>query len=357
MWVAGCANEAPPVASGAAEESFKAWMAKYDPAAEAKESGIYLRFVERGAVPITPQADKSWIRANYTLYSLNGVVGETRSDTVAKVIDSWSPITHFIDDLLPYYSKVYADYPKICEGLRSAFQYLRPGDSVRIYIPAHLGYLSGSSPKGMNVNSAYGGETLGYLDRPCYFDMRVSEVINDMSAWEQRAVESYVHSWGIPGSDSVVRGVYMRVLEDDPKGAQITKDSTIRYYYAARFLDHHLIRSNVLKVIEKAKYFYYASPADDWDLGEVTYAPADFDGTSTPTDSTYRALLSKVLLKAKTGQTIEVVATSRLIPLGTSGDASGTPQVLPYEPRRLQLKVLRWDQKAEQGLYDWKWLY
>lgn len=356
--IVGCAKESPSLVSGVAEETFRAWLAKYDPTAERKENGIYLRFVERGTGTVVPTADKSWLRLNYTLYAMDGVVGETRSDKVAKLLDTWSAITHFVDDMLPYYSRTYSNYSQICEGLRSAFQYLRVGDSVRIYIPASLGYFAATSEKGMSVNSGYVGEnTTGYLDRPCYFDVRVNEVIDDPAVWEQKMVERYVQRWNIPASDSVIRGVYMRVIQDNTNTTPITVDSSVRYYYATRFLDNHLIRTNVEKVLYQAKYLYSDSPAWGWSQDPSTFTPADFSGTGSQTDSTYRRVLAKVLPKAKSGQAIEFVTISAQVASGNVGQLNATPQILPYQPRRMQLRLLRWDEKEDQTKYDWKLFY
>lgn len=361
LGMVGCAKEEPSLIAGAAEESFRAWMAKYDPVAERKENGIYLRFVERGTSTHTPTADKSWLQLNYTMCALSGLVGETRSSKEAKLLDTWVEITHFVDDLLPYYAQYRSNYSQICEGLRSAFQYLRPGDSVRIYIPTHLGYLTSTDERGINKNSGYLGESTAYLDRPCYFDLRVNEVIDDPKMWEQQIVQRYAWDrWGVASADSVINGVYMRLLHDDGLTIPITIDSTVRYYYATRFLGNHLIHSNVQAVIRKAKYFYYQSPASNWVVEPIGFTPSDFtpsNTTSTESDTTYRKILAKVLLKAKAGQTIEWITTSAQLPNGSIGNLSAIPQMLPYEPRRMQMRLLRWDEKEDQSKYDWSLLY
>ncbi|MEG1037261.1 MAG: hypothetical protein RSE22_02765 [Mucinivorans sp.] len=347
---AGCAGDPPSVLDGAAEETFTKWMQKYAPRAEKKSSGIYLDFIKRGnASFVVPKENKSWMRLTYTLYTLNDVVAETRDSTLSMLMGYWSATTRFVDDLLPYRSKAHNGNTTICEGLRDAFQYLRVGDSVNIYIPVSLAY---SNEVTLSGNSGYLGEVLSYQNRPIRLTVRLDEIINDPLVWEEEIVQDYARSkWGQLIKDTVAPGLYMRLLVDDPKGDPITTDSTVRYFFAERFMDHQLLLTNVEKVSKAALYFN-SETASQWSYTVSSMTPLELQNAKN--DTTDKALYAKVFTKMKAGQTVEVLCTSRWTRLKNAGSQSAIPQVLPYEPRRFQIRTLKWNEPSASKGYDWK---
>lgn len=348
--VSSCAKTEPLAVGGLGEDSFKAWLAKNDPQAEAMPSGIYIHFKERGNMEfLKPKPDESWFRIDYTIYAMNGVIAISRDSVRAKLVGSWVPVTHFVDDFLPYKSGLNYTYPEICEGLRDAFQYLRVGDSARIYIPSRLAYTEQYFYEYFNKGNACEQATLSLM--PLYFDVRVNEIVNNPKEQELLRVQDYVRlKWGILAKDSIGYGLYMRLLEDYPTGDSIKKDTTVRYFYSERFMDNHLVETNVEKVSEAAGYLGYV----DWKYELNNFEPSAFE--SAGSDTTNQRLFAKVFLKMKTGQTVEVVSTSEWTGQGNSGSKSNIPQVLPYEPRKMQIKTLKWDQSEEEKDYDFKLL-
>lgn len=337
----GCAKPLGDVTQGAAEESFKNWMKKYAPKAVKQKSGIYIDFIERGVIGdlVIPKPDTSWLLMNYTMSTLDNIIFETRDSETTKLLATWAPTTHFTDDLIAYRSANYTSYSKICEGFRDAFKYLRIGDSARIYIPATLGYNST-----VTDNDGYqgeGGEDV-YAFRPIYIDVRLADIINSPRNWEMERVQSYVRKhWGFLSRDSTAWGLYMRVIGDNGLGNKITKDSVVRYYYAKRALDGHLMKTNVNGIIKKVDYQFYIS----WPTTFESFSGYKFEEAAS--DTTSNGIFAKAFLNMKTGQTVEVVATSRWCD-GNAGVVGNIPQVLPYEPMKYKIRTMLWSDNAEK---------
>ncbi|MEG1413602.1 MAG: hypothetical protein RR980_00430 [Mucinivorans sp.] len=343
-----CAKDPSSILDGAEQATFQAWIKKNDPQAEKKESGIYIKFYEHGNLGIiVPKVDQSWLQLNYSLSMFDGSIAVTRDSSTSRLLGSWSPTTHFVDDFVAYYSKTTAfTYGRICEGLRDAFQYLRIGDSARIYIPSSLAYIDASP---LSDNSGYVGQNVDYLNKPIYINVRVKDIINHPVEWEKNKVQDYARTrWGQLSKDSIAYGIYMRVIEDDPKALPITADSTVRYFFAERFLDHQLVLTNVESVAKAAKY-YATAAASRWNYSVTEFMPTDF--LEAKKDSTKQHLFGKIFLKMKAGQTVEVVSLSNWTSTGSSGDFTAVPQILPYEPRVYQIRTIKWsDSKKEADL-------
>lgn len=335
----GCAKEPPSVMSGADQESFQKWVEKYDPQAKLMPSGIYIRFVERGDLDfIVPKADTSWLVMNYSLFTLNGIIVETRSDKSSKLVGAWHPTTHFVDDFFKYYGDERGNYAKICEGLRDAFQYLRTGDSARIYIPVNLAY----GKNLMGVNQGYKGEDVNYASRPVYFDVRLKEIVNNPWRRELLDVQKFaLVNWNQTVKDSIASGLYMRKLIENPKGDSIKGDSLEKYFYAQYFLDGQLVKSNVEKIVQKAQYMDEAKKAG-WTYDVTFMSQTAFQEAAA--DTSQNGVFAKVLLNLQRGEAAEVVATSRWS-TGNGGKEANVPQILPFQPMLFRIRVLTLEEK------------
>lgn len=351
----GCAETPVSALAGLSTESFDAWIKKNDPQAQKMPSGIYIHFRERGNITfIKPKKDTSWLQLNYTAYNMANMAIATRNENFSKLLGKWEVTTHFVDDVVPYRYSVYSTSNIMCGGLYDAFQYLRIGDSARIYIPTGLGYdADGSSSSyggGLSLNEGYAGEISTYASKPLYIDVRVKDIINDPAQWEMGLVQDYVRlNWGQAARDSIAYGIYMRLLQDYPTGDSIKADSTVNYFFAERFKDHHLIETNVASVARKANYYTFLKNND------VKFAVSEFTPTNfaeSKTDSTTRRIYAAAFLKIKSGQTIEVISISRWTSEGNAGNAAETPQILPYQPRMFQIRTLKWNESRKEADHD-----
>lgn len=346
----GCAKTPPSILNQLSRESFDAWIKKNDPSAEKKTSGIYINFRERGEFDfIKPKKDTSWIQLDYTVYNLAGMVIATRSQNMSKLLGLWDPTTHFVDDIVPYqYSSGFVGM-----GIYDALQYMRVGDSARIYIPASLGYeTDGSSTYGGGafVNAGYAGEITKYSLMPFYVDVRIKNIINDPNRWEMDMVQNYVRQhWGQAARDSIAYGIYMRLLEDYPTGDSIKSDSTVNYFFAERFMDHQLINTNVAKVAHKDDYYTYLT-SNGTKFAVASFTPTDFKESKA--DTTTRKIYATAFLKIKSGQTVEIISISRWTAQGNRGSVSNIPQILPFQPRMFQVRTLKWNESQKEAAHD-----
>ena len=324
-----CAREAEEIATGLSRQSFEAWVSKYAPSAYANPyKDIYIEYIERGPEnEAKPVENYTWLTVNYTGKTLDGTVFVTRVDSISKRIGSFAYTTHYCDDFLQYTSTS----TKLCDGLRQAFERMRVGDSVRVYIPHDKGYTSA-----MNVNSGYAGENgSGYTSVPILFEMRLKAVTTQPFIWERDSVEHYAQRhWGTGYSHDTV-GMYMRIVQPNPAGDTITEDSTVLVYYEEYFMDGFLAATNIDTVASKWNVY---SSSD-----ETAYEPLSLTPSSGSNASENNVLYIAVPHMRK-GETAEVVTVSTWAH-GDSGNSSSTPEILPYQPMRYKIYVV--DDKEE----------
>lgn len=326
-----CAEEAPNIGTGLSRQSFEAWVAKYAPAAYANPyKDVYIEYIERGAEDASvPVLDYTWLTVNYTGKTLDGSVFVTRVDSISRRVGKFAYTTHYSDDFLFFTSTS----TKLCDGLRQAFERMRVGDSVRVYIPYDKGYASATS-----VNAGYAGEQgVVYTQLPIVFEMRLKAVTTQPFIWERDSVRRYAElNWGTDYTNDTV-GMYMRIVKRNPAGDPITADSTVYLYYEEYFMDGFLAATNIDTVARK--WNVYVS-GDETAYESLALTPA----------SGVNAAVNKVLFIAaplmRKGEVAEVVTVSTWAH-GDTGDASSTPEILPYQPMRYKIHIMENDDEGD----------
>lgn len=323
IMISSCAVKAPNPLDTVDELAFKNWIKKNAPKAVKLPSGVYMEYFRRGEIPndtlkITPAT--SWAYIDYTGRTLDGTIFFTRDSNLSRLTGKWLSTTHYVDDYISYFAN---DEAKLCAGLRWGLLDMKRGDSARIYIPARLAYLTGS----MTMNTGYQGELVSYATSPIYFDVRLDNIINDPVKFERNTVENWVQSnWHILPSDSIMKGVYLKITKKVPDGQEIKKDSIIKTHTSQFFLDGFIVNTNVEKIANQYKIYN----------AQNSYSPVDYVIGSESESK----LFSKVYLKMRKGEEAEVVVTSEWTENGTEGSADNKPQILPYAPRLYKIKVL-----------------
>lgn len=326
-----CAGEAPDIANGLARQSFEAWVAKYAPAAYANPyKDVYIEYIERGpenaAVPVL---DYTWLTVNYTGRTLDGSVFVTRVDSISRRVGKFAYTTHYSDDFLQFTSTS----TKLCDGLRQAFERMRVGDSVRVYIPFDKGYAFS-----MDVNSGYAGEQgVSYTQLPIVFEMRLKAVTTQPFIWERDSVQRYAEQrWANSDYSHDTVGMYMRIVKHNPAGDPITKDSTAFVYYEAYFMDGFLAATNIDTVARKWNVY---NSGDESAYESLSILPSSGENV----------MVNKVLYIAaplmRKGEVAEVVTVSTWAH-GDAGDVSSTPEILPYQPMRYKIHIVDDDRPA-----------
>ena len=320
-----CAEEAPNIGDGLARQSFETWVAKYAPAAYANPyKDIYIEYIERGAEDASvPVLDYTWLTVNYTGKTLDGSVFVTRVDSISRRVGRFAYTTHYCDDFLSFASTS----TKLCDGLRQAFERMRVGDSVRVYIPYDKGYAYA-----MSVNAGYAGEQdVTYTQLPIVFEMRLKAVTTQPFIWERDSVQRYaeLHWAGSDYSHDTV-GMYMRIVKQNPEGDPITADSMVYVYYEEYFMDGFLAATNIDTVARKWNVY---SSGDETAYESLAILPAA--GSNATVNKVF--YIAAPLMRK--GEVAEVVTVSTWAH-GDTGDASSTPEILPYQPMRYKIYIL-----------------
>ncbi len=318
-----CAENKHNEVEGLQTQSFEAWMAKYASTAEKMPEGYYIEYYHRApdweSLPaIDP--DSSWVRINYAMSTLQGNIFETRDSLTARMLGTWAPTTHFVDDFISGSSV------KLCTGLTYALNNMRVGDSARVYIPTELGYNSSVAD-----NVGYMGSEVTYVGVPVYVDIALKEIVNDPYEWELDNLNKWVaDNWGLTIEDTISTGLYMRIIKANPTGDTLTTDSLANFNYSSFFLDGQLINTSIQSVADSAGY----------NDGETSYyyQTLTTEGVETGVDL-YPVFADVIQDHMRKGESAEAVAASWYAN-GVGGDIAATPQLLPYQSHKYVITVL-----------------
>lgn len=325
-----CAKESPSISGQLSRKSFESWVEKYAPAAYANPyKDIYIEYIKRSESGSRPVLGYSWLTLNYTGKLLDGTVFTTRVDSVSRRIGTFAYTTHYCDDFVEYSSTS----TKLCEGLRQAFERLRVGDSVRIYIPYDKGYTSS-----MGTTSAYLSSSTAYTSLPIVFELGFNASTTEPFVWERDSALRYAQqNWGTDFSTDTV-GMYRHMVKTNPEGNEITADSTVSVYYEEYFMDGFLASTNIDTVA--AKWNVYDSS------GETSYDAMTVQPASGANYSEHKAIFIAVEHMRK-GEVADIVTVSSWAQ-GDSGNTNQTPEVLPYQPMRYRIYVVDDTQEDEE---------
>ena len=231
------------------EGAFARWMAKYHPNVpeSGNDKGIYVEWLDKNPDG-TRLRESYWFEMDYTVRDQNGDIFYTRSRRDARLLfGSFFDYTiHYAPELIRYYPpELVYTYPS---GQIRFFAELNEGDSVRLYLAPGWGYsgygftYSRSSHFGFALPGTQIEPTTGLI-----VDMRLNRVIKDIDLYEREQVTRWAaDSLGITDpADSIALGVYFKKTIENPTGEEIESTSTARVYYTTRFLDGHVLDTNI----------------------------------------------------------------------------------------------------------------
>lgn len=322
-----CADDAPDDVPRLTREAFDAWVKKNAPNALPYKD-IYIDYKDRMIGSIRPSQEQSWITLDYTGWTLDGSIFVTRSETLSKQIGKFAYTTHWIPDFL-YYSRT---SNKLCPGLLTALQDMRVGDSARIYIPLDQGF--GNS--GMNMNAGYSGESgVTYNGFPMIFDLRLKASSLDPDGEEKQFIKRYAEQkWGTDYFVDTFDMIYSRIVEHNPLGDTITKDSSVRVNYEIYFMDGFLAATNIDSVA-RAHNQYDEEEAEQKDL----YNPVRVDISTLGPAQVDHKVIYMVLPHMRRGEVAEAVTVSHWA-YGQNGRSDLKPEILPYQPLLYKIHAL-----------------
>ena len=238
-FLCSCAEKATVISTDFWDESFSAWVKNHDPDAE-KVGNIYINYFQHypDASPYNLYDNESWVLVNYTGRTLDGDVFVTRSDSLAKLLGTWSEYAHYSAQFANFAPSSYTLFtPGFCEALRN----MNVGDSARVYIPASL-----STPTTINFGTGFTGSVSDYANFPMMYDIRLKAITNNPSRFEMDTLAKFARKhWGMEPRDTLTTGIYFRKIKENPDGYPITTDSTAYVYYTHAFLDGFIVDTNI----------------------------------------------------------------------------------------------------------------
>ncbi|CDN31433.1 hypothetical protein BN938_1345 [Mucinivorans hirudinis] len=321
--IVSCAKDSPALIDAQTQlDFFKDWMRRNHPSAKELKDGVFMEYVERGKGETTIESLTSWLQLNYTMRTMENLVFATRDSNISRTVGAWSRTTHFCDDFVFYNPSD----TKFSAGGWSAMLDLKGGDHVKMYVPAHLGY---NASLGMNIPLAYNGEKgVSYQDRPYIFELKIKAITDKPDIYERDSVEKWaLEKWRLRPGDTIVEGIFMKKIVENPGGNPIAKDSTVSLNLTTFFTDKFIISTTSETIAKEYKIY---DP-----INKSYYPKAVVVGNETDNE-----ILNKVLPFMRQGETAEILTVSKWTKEGVNGDAASVPQILPYQPRIYLVTVI-----------------
>lgn len=312
--------------------AFDRWMEKYHPDVPlltGQYEGIYAEWLEKNPDGLKLR-EGYWFELDYTSRDQNGDIFYTRSRSYARqLFGFWFDYAiHYVPERIQYHpNSMSYIYP---EGQIKMLSQMHEGDSVRLYLPPAWGYGYGyygftyttSSHFGFSPTTAKVSPSSGMI-----IDMRLNRVIKDIDLYEREQVARFaVDSLEITDpADSIALGIYLKKQVRNPEGDSVKLDtSTASVYYTTRFLDGHVIDTNVDSV---AKANHIAGSNGPWKV--------------RPNSSGIIPAMRKALIHMLSGEKARFVTVSDQA-YGTEGNTDsnkGYVVIPPYTPLQFEIYV------------------
>lgn len=306
LLAAACAEQNEFDTTDFQQGAFARWMAKYHPdvpALDDENEGIYAQWFEKN-----PGGQRLrngyWMEMDYTVRDQQGDIVYTRSRRDARLLfgSAFNHAIHYAPERIEYspssmaYSYAY--------GHIQVLEQMQQGDSVRLYLAPEWGYggigfaYSAENHYGYSPTSASVSASAGLI-----IDLRLNRVIKDINLYEREQVARWaVDSLGITDpADSIALGVYFKKQVENPAGDSVKLESTAQVYYTARFLDGHILDTNVDSVATAHKIAANTGPA--------AIVLQSF-GTDIPNSTQYVQAMKAALLEMQSGERARFVFVS-----------------------------------------------
>ncbi len=245
-----CAEEKSFDSTAFEQGAFARWMEKYHPTVPrltGNEAGIYAEWFDQNPAE-THLREGYWLEMDYTLRDQNGDIFYTRSPRDARLLFGarFDRRIRYVPERMHYApaTMVYT-YPS---GLIRMLGKMAEGDSARFYMGPEWGFSMAGFGYSAEDHFGYAREdarvsaSMGLI-----VDMRLNRVIKDIDLYEREQVTRWAaDSLGITDpADSIALGVYFKKTIENPTGEEIESTSTARVYYTTRFLDGHVLDTNI----------------------------------------------------------------------------------------------------------------
>lgn len=247
-----CAKSESESFSEVEDKALDIWVSRNAPDAEPLgDTGMYYEVIEGASAGTSSKIDVRgrWVDVDYVIRDLNGDIVYNRNEETARLLGTFTKYTHYVPDRLYIASK--ESLSNIPRGIYRAITEITPGETWRVYIPSRLAF----SSAGISTSSGYGGQQSLESDVPVILDsLRIVNIVDNPQTEGRQAIEELVtapepEGWGMRRNDTVREGLYMDIFNRINPNDTIAMNESAEIYYKVRFLDGHLIYSNVDSVL------------------------------------------------------------------------------------------------------------
>lgn len=223
------------------------------------ESGLYYTVLEKGTGPAC--YDTALVYVRETTYDLFYSITGSTDKNIAHQLGAYSPANSY------YSIPLQLGQGAIPRGLEEMLLQMRVGDKRRIWLPHWL-------------SNYYEGGTESSTETVVY-DITLERIVEDIDQYEIDTLEAFRDHY-YPGLDSLERGFYFKKLTET-EGDTLAFNESVTVYYVAKFLDQHVLDTNVADTA--TKYFISASDTYSFELSDTEVSSSDDDEATTSSSS------------------------------------------------------------------------
>lgn len=322
-------------------KSLREWVKINHPDMEEVQEGLFAKIHKFDpTLPIQPLQSTDWVEVTYCSQLTDGNYYYNMYPDIANRLSTFSYFTHYVPARMSAYNLTY----NLSLAQSLMLQKMNILDSVEIICTSKYSYggnLASTAPLGFQ------GNTTQPISNPSIIRMKYNRVIRDMYKYQRDEVRQYAYTnMGLPSTDTVpkISMMFFKVLDANPKGDTISKDTTVEVTYTGMFTDGFVFDTNDAEVAKDNNIYIAASADTKYTSLSVTYNSGD--SNSDATGSTIAGFKECVRLM-RVGETAQVVFTSNL-GYGVAGSTQGNTLIRPNTPLVFIIKVIPPEKKDEE---------
>lgn len=322
MLLAGsCAKPIKTSVNDDAKAYFDAWMQVNYPELTPTPLGAYVLEETEGTGELVGDSENAkYLRVEFTSYDLEGVVGLTTRESVAKQIGTYDEHTYYGPTIWTRMGDA------LMAGVDEAVSTMKVGGRKKTIIPGWLFTNNRYSSAQEYMDNITGSNAI--------YDVEVVEIIDDPLQWELDSIGRYLSN-NFPGvtlADSLKYGFYYIQEREPSDTTTFPNDTTFYINYIGRLLDGRVFDTN----IPDTAVMYGLTPSS-YKPQLINYSSEKYDEITMGTDgSTLIDGFSYALWKMKSHEKGSCIFYS---PLGYSVNGSGAA-IQSYTPLRFDIEIV-----------------
>ena len=232
------------------EAALAGWMRNNRPDIPKMEDGLYYKIYPAGtdAKKVSLTDGVSWIYLTGLGTDLEGNYFFNMYGDIARRLGTYTELTHFVPEIYRY-----IESQDLTSGVYKVLPEMSVGDSIEMYCSSRWGYGSGTAEvyvTGFEGNIDLSGNT------PIYRTFRLNNASDDPAEISEKEVTEYAtDKLDKLVSDSLKKGVYLRITQPVAKGETIGEEDEVEVFYTGRYIDGKVFDTNIEKVARENKIY------------------------------------------------------------------------------------------------------